>query len=507
LIFTLMRFNINQLIFFRISAYHNGEFACLLIHFRKYKRDTILFNITGIKNKIIKTFIIAAILVIPVLSSADTYPTAYSIIKRHIIDYNLMTLEKERRDDSYRGEQGILRIRPDIAESFGMKVMLDKDYLDSKKLFGEAEEALEEVEKILTYRGKKRPSDYQARKILNNFLLYREKTDSANKKLSDHLSRLNPDEDDRFNNKICEKIIDRLLAESFTKTNKILRDGLGHFYNLCQGVSDNDYALTTENVRFVNYVFNGFIKNASASDLEKFDIDMDNSYYNNSTSDTWKGIIKQEIKDLISIIESAVDKTADNLYSVDPLLFTALMKRESSFNPLAVSGVGAAGLTQIMPKTAKNLGLKNIYMPEYLDEANTLLKKERDLRKQAHAVLMKITRKSDLHHAEKAFNLMQRSLDLGKKREKLFNKYKRELLKKKTDDRLQPANSIEYGLLYFAGLLKKQKGDISLALASYNAGPHKVKEYGGIPPFDETVGFRNYVLKYYREYLKKFKNQ
>lgn len=466
-----------------------------------------MFNFTGIKNIIFKTITIAAILVFPVLSSADPYPPAYSIIKRHIIDYNLMTLEKERQDDTYRGEQGILKIRPDIAESFGMKVMLDKDYLASKKLFGEAEEALEKVEKILTYKGKKRPSDYQAREILENYLLYKEKTDSAKIKLADHLSRLKPGEDDRFNNKICETIIDRLLAESFMKTNNRLRDGLGQFYNLCQGATDTDYPLTTENVQFVNYVFSGFVKNGSTADLEKFDLDMDNCYYNPLASDTWKGVIKQELTGLISIIESAIDKTADNLYMVDPLLFIALMKRESSFNPLAVSGVGAAGLTQIMPTTAKALGLKNIYTPEYLAEATALLKKERSLRNQAHAALMEITQKSDLHHAKKAFILMQRSLDLGKKREKLFNKYKIELLKKKTDDRLQPANSIEFGLLYFAGLLKKQKGDISLALASYNAGPHQVKEYGGIPPFDETVGFRNYVLKYYREYLNKFKNQ
>ena len=98
---------------------------------------------------------------------------------------------------------------------------------------------------------------------------------------------------------------------------------------------------------------------------------------------------------------------------------------------------------------------------------------------------------------------MQNSLDLGEKRKKLFNRYKKELLEKNTDDRLKPANAIEYGLLYFAELLKNQKGDISLALASYNAGPGRVKEYGGIPPFDETVGFRNNVLKFYMEYRDK----
>ena len=51
--------------------------------------------------------------------------------------------------------------------------------------------------------------------------------------------------------------------------------------------------------------------------------------------------------------------------------------------------------------------------------------------------------------------------------------------------------------------MKAQNGDISLALASYNAGPHRVKQYNGIPPYKETVSFRNMVLKYYREYLNK----
>jgi soluble lytic murein transglycosylase-like protein len=36
--------------------------------------------------------------------------------------------------------------------------------------------------------------------------------------------------------------------------------------------------------------------------------------------------------------------------------------------------------------------------------------------------------------------------------------------------------------------MKNHSGDISLALASYNAGQHRVKEFGGLPPFRETIG-------------------
>lgn len=460
-------------------------------------------NLTTSIYGIIRTTIFFAILIFPFCSLADSGTPAYSIIKKHIIDYNLKTLEKVGQEDSYRGEQGILRIRPETAQSFGMNVVQDKDYLESKKLFKEAEKALEKARKAMVYRGKKGSADYQVRKILENYLLYLNKKDSAERKLTDHLSRLKREKDDRFKNEICEKIIDRLLAESFLKTNNRLRDGLAHFYNLCQDVTDNGFPLTSENVRFVNYVFNGFIKNAPEADLKNFDLDMDNLHYSPSTEGAWKEVIKQDLTDLMPIIESAIDKTAGKIYSVDPLLFIALMKRESAFNASAVSGVGAAGLTQIMPLTGKDLGLKNIYMPEYFKEATALLKKERDLRKQAEASLKKIAGKSDWNHAKRAYTLMQKSLDLGKKRKKLFSKYKKELLKKKADDRLKPEKAIKYGLLYFAAQLKKQQGDISLALASYNAGPQRVKEYGGIPPFDETVGFRNTVLKYYMEYLHK----
>ena len=100
---------------------------------------------------------------------------------------------------------------------------------------------------------------------------------------------------------------------------------------------------------------------------------------------------------------------------IDPALLAGLIKQESGFNPNAGSGAGARGLTQLMPGTARGLGVTNV---------------------------------------------------------------------------LDPAQSIQGGAKYLKAQLDAFGGDVTKALAAYNAGPGAVKRFGGVPPYSET---QNYV--------------
>lgn len=120
-------------------------------------------------------------------------------------------------------------------------------------------------------------------------------------------------------------------------------------------------------------------------------------------------------------------KVASDKYNVDPNLILAVMKAESGFNKNAVSRAGAIGLMQLMPQTARSLGVN-------------------------------------------PYNYME---------------------------------NVEGGTLYLKKMLDMFDQDISLALAAYNAGPQNVKNYGGIPPFNETKDYVDKVIKYYKEFSRK----
>lgn len=58
---------------------------------------------------------------------------------------------------------------------------------------------------------------------------------------------------------------------------------------------------------------------------------------------------------------SAIIYEASEKHGVDPRLVAAVAQRESRFNPFATSPVGAQGVMQLMPSTARSLGVSNSY--------------------------------------------------------------------------------------------------------------------------------------------------
>ena len=140
----------------------------------------------------------------------------------------------------------------------------------------------------------------------------------------------------------------------------------------------------------------------------------------------------------------ATDKTLQiaKKYDIDIELLLAIVYAESNFNPMAVSQNGAAGLMQVMPQTAQELGLK---VPAYRDKR----KPTRDA---------------------------------------------------KVDERFDPTKNVHAGLTYFKQLLKKYQGNLTLALGAYNVGPGRVRVRG--PLISRGERYAEKVLtraQFYRE--------
>lgn len=67
-------------------------------------------------------------------------------------------------------------------------------------------------------------------------------------------------------------------------------------------------------------------------------------------------------------------------------------------------------------------------------------------------------------------------------------------------DAYNPEANINGGSEYLRQLLERYHGDAQKALAAYNAGPHRVQQYGGVPPYRETHA---YVARIINDYNRK----
>ena len=130
--------------------------------------------------------------------------------------------------------------------------------------------------------------------------------------------------------------------------------------------------------------------------------------------------------------------SAEKEYGIPSGLLAGLVMHESGGNPRAVSRVGAGGLTQLMPATAKELGAKVWW---YGSEDKLPVK--------------------SVAYGDSLSALV-----------KMYKKNSKELAK--MDERFNPRKNIYEGAEYFRRLYN-QLGDWDLALKAYNVGPNHKK--------------------------------
>lgn len=63
-------------------------------------------------------------------------------------------------------------------------------------------------------------------------------------------------------------------------------------------------------------------------------------------------------------------------------------------------------------------------------------------------------------------------------------------------DAYDPEQNVMAGAHYLSDLLTKYKGNVTYAIAAYNAGSNAVDKYDGVPPYEETKNYVDKILSY-----------
>ena len=66
------------------------------------------------------------------------------------------------------------------------------------------------------------------------------------------------------------------------------------------------------------------------------------------------------------------------------------------------------------------------------------------------------------------------------------------------EDAFDPGQNVDAGVRHLESLVRLYDGDLTRALAAYNAGQGAVARYGGVPPYRETRAYVRRVLERYR---------
>ncbi|MFH0936358.1 MAG: lytic transglycosylase domain-containing protein [Candidatus Woesearchaeota archaeon] len=140
----------------------------------------------------------------------------------------------------------------------------------------------------------------------------------------------------------------------------------GYYKTDCEKV--NEYYLWNNNCKphykesFENYFkdnLNLYLIKYPNKELKiDYDIKLDNNYIIGEPKDKYYSSYQKAKVDekIVSKYDSLIKK-ASIKYNIDENLIKKIIQRESKFNANAISSVGAAGLMQLMPGTARDMGL------------------------------------------------------------------------------------------------------------------------------------------------------